>query len=93
MAFTLDGKEYDETKIDEKGNEALAQIRQNFAKRDEYAKLHTGTFIIEEHFTKILRESVANLEKGSTAEAIQTPGNVVLGKPNKNKKPKISKKK
>ena len=38
MAFTLDGKEYDETKIDEKGNEALAQIRQNFAKRDEYAK-------------------------------------------------------
>ena len=96
--FTLDGKQYDENEIDDKGKEALEQIRQNFAKRDEYAKLHTGTFIIEEHFTKILRPSVSEMQNNSNRinsgiDATSIPTNIVLTKPKKtNTKLKLAKK-
>ena len=56
--FTLDGKEYDETKLDDKGKVAFNNVKQLTEKRSELAVELERVQVLIGHYSTIVKDNI-----------------------------------
>ena len=80
MAITIDGKSYDETKLDEKCKNAIVQVSQAQNKLRQLTSEFENVKVLIKHHSEYL---TANLPKDAIVEAkpTDTPAEVVAEEP------------
>ena len=61
--FTLDKKEYDETKLDEKGKIAFNNVKVLSSERDNLLHQLEKNKILSEHYSKVLQDNLPKEDK------------------------------
>ena len=61
--FTLDKKEYDETKLDDKGKVAFNNVKVLTSERDNLLHQLEKNKILSEHYSKILQDNLPKESK------------------------------
>ena len=61
--FTLDKKEYDETKLDDKGKVAFNNVKVLASERENLLHQLEKNKILSEHYSKVLQDNLPNEDK------------------------------
>ena len=61
--FTLDKKEYDETKLDNKGKVAFNKVKILSSERDNLLHQLENNKILSEHYSKVLQDNLPKEDK------------------------------
>ena len=63
MAITIDGKQYDETKLDDKGKIAFNNVKVLASERDNLLHQLEKNKILSEHYSKVLQDNLPKEDK------------------------------
>ena len=61
--FTFDEKEYDESKLSDKGKVALAQLQHLNNRRNQLSLEYDNMTVLVQHYTNLLKENLPDEEK------------------------------
>ena len=77
--FTLDEKQYDETKMNDKGKVAFVQIQNISNKKNQIALELENLNVLENHYLEIIKQELPSEEKKEKDVGIETNNKQQLG--------------